>query len=71
MSTSLARRIRRIGLMRAASTETVVVKDEQGNDTEATLVKYRTQRRFMTEEEREAIKASLIADHRARRKRHD
>ena len=41
MSTSLARKIRRIGLTRTFHTthETVATKDEQGNETEGTITR--------------------------------
>jgi hypothetical protein len=69
MSATLARKLRRIGLTRMARTETVITKDEQGNDTEATLTHYHTRRIQYSPEELTQKRAEIITAWRAKRKR--
>jgi hypothetical protein len=69
MSTTLARKIRRIGLVRTARTAIVITKDEQGNEVEVTHTAYHTRRRYMPDEEREELTAAVIAEWRTKRKK--
>ena len=69
MSTTLARKLRRIGQTRTTHTETVTTKDEQGNDTEATLTRYNTHRKFMSEEELAQKRAEITIAWRTKRKK--
>ena len=69
MSTTLARKIRRIGLERQATTQVVIVLDEQGNETEATHTTYNTRRRYMSEAEFSQKKAEVVSAWRERRRK--
>lgn len=69
VSTSLARKIRRIGLVRLAQTKIVTTQDEQGNEVEATHTTYRTYRPFISEAELSAKTEEIVAAWRAKRKK--
>ena len=79
MSATLARKIRRIGLVRTPHTQIVTTKDEQGNEVEATHTTYRTRRRYvsrlplrshrlklrLSNEELRLLKAVTVREHNA------
>ncbi len=72
MSTSLARKIRRIGLVRLAQTKIVATQDEQGNECEGTYTTYttyRTYRPFISEAELSAKTEEIVTAWRAKRKK--
>lgn len=73
MSTTLARKLRRIGLTRTFHTvqQIVLTKDEQGNDTEGVITREVSERQhiYYSPEELPAIRAKIIAEWRAKRKK--
>lgn len=69
MGTTLARRIRRIGLVRTLVHETRLVTDEQGKEIELDVQVPVTKREKLTIEELIAWRDIIIAEWRANRKK--
>jgi hypothetical protein len=69
MGTTLARRIRRIGLFRTLVHETRLVTDEQGKEIELDVQVPVTKREKMTIEELTSRRDTMIAEWRAKRKK--
>jgi hypothetical protein len=69
MSTSLARKIRRIGLRRKLVSETVLVLDEQGKEIEFTAQVPVTRRENLSIDDLAARRSAVISAWRAKRKK--